>query len=128
MRRLATSVAVHRPSGSVILPAGSVPTAADALLVTNPACWEDATDTVDDASDEQVGVREGKPDLSWKKDEIKAWAASRGIDLDPAKTKPDMLAVIEVTAGVDLGEGPADGDDGEGQGDDDDHTGDPALG
>lgn len=94
MRRLATSVAVHRPTGSVILPAGAVPSAADAKLITNPACWEDG-ELPDDA--DQPASSDVRPQISWRADEIKEWAEANGIDLGPAKKKADMLDVITVS-------------------------------
>lgn len=42
------------------------------------------------------GVEEAAhPDSSWLKANIRAWAEESGIDLGDARTKADMLAVIE---------------------------------
>lgn len=35
------------------------------------------------------------PSESWRNDDIAAWATERGIDLDGAETKADMLAAID---------------------------------
>lgn len=92
MRRLATAVVVHRPAGSVMLPAGAAPSDEDAKLITNPACWIDVDETPAPVADE-----ESTPDASWKAEDIRQWAKARGIDLGSAKKKSDMVAVIAAT-------------------------------
>lgn len=111
-RRLATAVLVHRPAGSVMLPAGSVPEPEDAELITNPACWTHEPGAHE--ADPGTGTDEGTgpmptPDETWKVADLRAWAEHHGIDIGPAKTKDDILMVITDTLA--------------GQGDDD-HVGD----
>ena len=112
-RRLATSVVVHRPAGSVLLPAGSVPAAVDAAMITNPACWGvdldgDAPPSPDDGDTQAV------PDASWKVAAIRQWATAHGVDLGSASRKSDLLLIIgDETAAVAPGqEGDRDGDSG----------------
>lgn len=93
MRRLAATVLVHRPAGSVMLPAGSVPGPDDAALITNPACW----DADDDTGPETGPGGEGDavvPDESWTITGIQAWAADHGVDLAGARKKEDLLMIV----------------------------------
>ena len=106
MKRLITSVAVHRPAGSEVLPAGAVLDDDDAALITNPACWEES-DSVDSAEQDAEEDHEDfgeAPDDSWSKQRIMDWAAAHGIDLGAAKTKADMLMIIRDAADVDAQE------------------------
>ena len=69
MRRLAATVLVHRPAGSVLLPAGCVP---------GPGGEGDAV----------------VPDESWTITGIQAWAADHGVDLAGARKKEDLLMIV----------------------------------
>lgn len=114
MRRLTTHVVVHRPAGSVMLPAGAALDDADAALVTNSACWvEDGTGETD-AGD--VGQDEHTPDETWTIEQIRDWAEKTGIDLGKATKKSDLLLIIgdEIDGDHGSGEGPDDGQDVEG--------------
>ena len=97
--RLRYTVFVPREDGSTAKfgPGDEVPEWAR-KLITNPIAWEDEAEEgeADEGDGGALSFPEGSPDESWKVDELKAYAAERGIDLADATKKADILAAIEL--------------------------------
>ena len=109
--RLATAVTIHMSDGeSRLLLPGYEPTAEEAALITNPACWVGGVlPSVDVATPVSVADPSGGdvsadasdvvlPDSSWSKADIEAWVKSNGLDLPAGLKKEDLLTAIEAWA------------------------------
>lgn len=124
---LATAVTVHLPSGTKLFLAGETPSAQEAALITNPACWVEGV--LPDLSKLKVELPNETPSKAWKKTEIEQWCQDNGIDLPSGLTKDDILEVISQAGDEDAsaqhGDDPAAGEaDGEGK-EDESFSGDP---
>ncbi|AYD89674.1 hypothetical protein D5R93_05740 [Actinomyces lilanjuaniae] len=107
-RRLATHVVVHGRAGSLMLPAGTVPSAQEAALITNPACWEPGAHEDTSTPPATPGTLP-VPDQSWTVADLRAWAAHQGVSLGAARSKADILMVLADEADRD----PEEDDDGD---------------
>ncbi|MDO4243799.1 MAG: hypothetical protein Q4C85_08610 [Actinomyces sp.] len=110
MKRLTSHVVIHRPAGSVMLPAGAVLGDEDAALVTNPAAYVDDGVVGDGGGDESAGEGDAPgevPSEAWTVAQIREWAEAHGVDLGRATTKADLLLIIgdELAAEGDAGRG-----------------------
>lgn len=76
--------------GTLYGPAGQKPSDEVAEQITNPKAWGKS------AKDEPAAAEfpEGDPSEDWKVDELKAYAASKKIDLGDASRKADIVSAI----------------------------------
>ncbi|MGD9607397.1 MAG: hypothetical protein AB7V10_07945 [Leucobacter sp.] len=56
--------------------------------------------TLVETEDEAVEIPEGDPTADWKRDQLEAYAAAKGIDVSKAKNKPEVLEALAAAAGT----------------------------
>lgn len=89
-RKLAVNTTALDEDGRMVtFPAGTVVSDAVAQGITNPKAWGSGEPDVDEPA-----FPEGEPSESWKKAQLEAYASDKGIDLDGASTKADILAKL----------------------------------
>ena len=96
----------------ILDPTVDLPSWANAKSIPNPAAWteqaaEASADPAEDATD--PAYPKGDPSDAWKLDELKAYAAARGLgaDLQDATRKSHVLDAIKVADESDEGNPPA---------------------
>lgn len=77
--------------GALYGPAGKKPSDEVAKRITNPKAWGKSAKDDEPAAAE---FPEGDPSEDWKVDELKAYAASKEIDLGDASKKADLVSAI----------------------------------